>query len=352
MKKSMLLLSLAAGAFLFAPFTACAETITTNDGVVSIETPDSSWALTSDPNYWFVISDGKSLITIDHLSNGESLPPVEVANENYKAVSQSFVSTLNEVFVVKGMAAEQADLENLMKSIGSIKILKFDTKTAISSAAQPGSEYGLRDINAYYYITADELKVRTDYSVDASVIGNLYRGEQVRVLGEVTKGGKDYGWCKIEYNGSTAYVSDQYVSMTPPSASAADSSNNGTPSQNPPANSGNGEGEMIQCEYCGQWFSAGNDFRNHMLAAHPQASQGDGENEMIQCEYCGDWFSAGNDFRNHMLAAHPQASQGDGENEMIQCEYCGDWFSAGNDYRNHVLSAHPEVAVGDGENEG
>ena len=323
MKKRLLLLTLAAGAILFAPVTACAETITSNDGVVSIETPDESWALTTDPNYWFVISDGKSIITIDHLSNGESLPVVEVANEHYKAITQSFVSTLNEVFVVKGKAAEQADLENLMKMMGSIKIMKYDTKTAISHASDVNeSEFGLRDINADYYITASELMVRTDFSVDASIIGTLYRGEQVRVLGEVTKGGQDYGWYKIQYQGSTAYVSDQYVSRTDPSAAAAGGSNNsqgssaGSQSANSTSsNSGYGENEMIQCEYCGEFFSAGNDFRNHMLAAHPQASQGDGENEMIQCDYCGDWFSAGNDFRNHMLAAHPEVAVGDGENE-------------------------------------
>ena len=147
----MLYLSLVAGALMLAPVTVFAETITSNDGVVSIETPDDSWALTADQNYWFVISDGKSIITLDHLSNGESLPSVEVANEHYKAISQSFVSTLNEVFVVKGMAAEQADLEKLMRAMGSIKILKYDTKTALAPAPEvKESEFGLREINEDY----------------------------------------------------------------------------------------------------------------------------------------------------------------------------------------------------------
>ena len=362
MKKRMLLLSLAAGALLFAPFTACAETITSNDGVVSIETPDDSWALTTDPNYWFVISDGKSIITLDHLSNGESLPSVEVANEHYKAISQSFVSTLNEVFVVKGMAAEQADLESLMKAMGSIKILKYDTKTALAPAPEAKEpEFGLRDINEDYYITASELMVRTDFSIDSSIIGTLYRGEQVRVLGEVTKGGQDYGWCKIQYQGSTAYVSDQYLSKTDPSTSAAGSSNNQTPSTSnqstntSPANSGNGENELVRCEFCGEYFSPGNDYRNHVMAAHPNAyaddDDYDDDDDMVQCDYCGEWFHEGSDFRNHMLAAHPQVSQGDGEGEMIQCDYCGQWFSAGDDFRNHMLTAHPEVSQGDGEGE-
>ena len=26
--------------------------------------------------------------------------------------------------------------------------------------------------------------------------------------------------------------------------------------------------------------------------------------ERVQCEYCGEWFEAGNDYRNHVMAAH------------------------------------------------
>ena len=380
MKKNLILCTIAAGALLFAPLCAGAETITSEDGVLSIETPDDTWAQTTDPNYWFVISDGKSIITIDHLSNGENLPVVTVANENYTAVAQSFVSTLNEVFVVKGMAAEQKDLEGLLRMMGTIKILKFDTKQAISSApASSGSAFGLREINEDYYITANDLRVRTDYSVDAAVIGSLYKGEQVRVLGEVTKDGADYGWCKIMYQGSTAYISDQYLSKTAP-ASTADSSKSTEAGyeqcqycgkwfqigdeyrehllshsmENIPASS---ENDLVQCEYCGEWFHAGNDYRNHVMAAHSGATQGDGENEMVQCEYCGEWFSAGNDYRNHVMAAHSgdssdnSGNSGNGENEMVQCEICGQFFSAGDDIRNHMLSAHPEVSQGDGEGE-
>ena len=58
---------------------------------------------------------------------------------------------MNEVFVVKGMAAEQADLEKLMRAMGSIKILKYDTKTALAPAPEvKESEFGLREINEDY----------------------------------------------------------------------------------------------------------------------------------------------------------------------------------------------------------
>jgi len=65
---------------------------------------------------------------------------------------------------------------------------------------------------------------------------------------------------------------------------------------------------------------------------------------MVQCEYCGEWFEAGNDYRNHVMAAHNNASADVDEptEDLVQCEYCGQWFEAGNDYRNHVMAAHSD----------
>ena len=63
--------------------------------------------------------------------------------------------------------------------------------------------------------------------------------------------------------------------------------------------------------------------------------------EMIQCEFCGEWFQAGADYRNHVAAAHAEESaEMYGDQEHVQCEYCGEWFNAGADYRNHVMAAH------------
>ena len=79
MRLKTMLSAFIAGVLMLTPMGAGAATINSENGVVSIETPDDTWVQTSDPNYWFVISDGKNSITIDHLSNGEALPPVSVA---------------------------------------------------------------------------------------------------------------------------------------------------------------------------------------------------------------------------------------------------------------------------------
>ena len=305
-----------------AASVAGAAEITTSDGVLSIDTPADEWKETADPNYWFVVSDGKNTITVDHLSNGEILPSVDIAGSEYGAVYQAFVSTRNEVFVVKGLAASQEELNVVMQAIGTIRVLKFDTKTAVQKDTEVQvSQFGLRQINATYYVTADELNVRSGCSTDDPAIGAVRYGEPVTVTGAVTKDGADYGWYQIQLNGSIAYVSSSFLSATAPAAKSAETKQAEAAGK-------------VQCEYCGEWFEAGNDYRNHVMAAHTGTGQ---DEELVQCEYCGEWFRAGNDYRNHVMAAHTGTGQNE---ELVQCEYCGEWFRAGNDYRNHVMAAH------------
>ena len=305
-----------------AAATPAPTVFTTADGVLSIEAPSDKWVQTADPNYWFTMSDGKSTITVDHLSNGEELPKVQVADASYAGVFQAFVSTKNEVFVVKALASDTADLQALMQAIGTVKVLKFDTKTAIQKETAQVSEFGLNAFEATYYVTINELNVRAGCSTDDALLGALYYGEEVAVKGAVTRNGENYGWYKISFNGADAYVAADFLSETRPPEK---------------------QGEKIQCEFCGEWFEAGNDYRNHVMAAHPGAYSSDGQ---LQCPHCGKWVYAGDDFKNHLMTDHPQAyaesqSQANyGDQERVQCEYCGEWFDAGNDYRNHVMAAH------------
>ena len=44
------------GVMLAAALPVSAETLTTADGVLSIEAPSDQWAEVADPNHWFVIS--------------------------------------------------------------------------------------------------------------------------------------------------------------------------------------------------------------------------------------------------------------------------------------------------------
>ena len=46
----------------------------------------------------------------------------------------SLISTKNEVFSVKGLAVDNVDLQTVINTAGTIKILKYDTKTAVTPA--------------------------------------------------------------------------------------------------------------------------------------------------------------------------------------------------------------------------
>ncbi len=272
MKIKTMIFAITAGVMMLASISVSAATIESDDGVLTIETPDENWVKTPDPNYDFVVSDGKSSITVNHLANGEQLPEVQVADANYKGIMQTYVSTPNEVFVVKGLAAEQADLETLMKTIGTLKVLKFDTKTAVatSNAAVP-TDFGLRAINADYYCTGTEVSVRASCSVDSSKIGELDKGEKISVRGMLTKDGQDYGWYQVDYKGTVAYVNAAYLSPDAPAGGSNSGSSNNTNTSSPTVSSSTPSSSayapstgMVQCPDCGGWFEEGVIFRNHI----------------------------------------------------------------------------------------
>lgn len=60
-----------------------------------------------------------------------------------------------------------------------------------------------------YYVTADVLHVRSGPDTDASVIGSLTRGMEVKVIS--VKGEKGNRWAKIRFAGLTSYVSAKYL---------------------------------------------------------------------------------------------------------------------------------------------
>ena len=253
-----------------------AVTVTTPDGVLSIEVSKDEWKEKEDSDHWFEITDGKNSIVIDHLANGESLPDVKMAAEENEEICQTFISTKNEVFIVTGLADSREAFEDVIKTVGTIRILKYDTKTAIQKEAQNAqtTQSGINAINATYYVTTDELNVRSAPSSDSEVVGSLYKGEAVTVIGAVTKD-----------------VSSSFLSQTAPAGTAGGTNQTGQSGQ-----SGQGENNgKIQCERCGQWFSP-DELRDHQLSHTMDDLNGD----KIQCERCGEWVEP-DQLRDHQL---------------------------------------------------
>ena len=291
---ALLAVSSAFGAEQNTAAESTAATITSSDGVLSIEVPGDEWKEKEDSDYWFEITDGKNSIVIDHLGNGETLPDVKMAGDENEEVCQTFISTKNEVFIITGLADSREALEDVIKTFGTIKILKYDTKTAVQKETQAAqaTQSGTKEINGIYYVTADVLNVRADCSADSEAIGTLYKGEAVTVIGSVTKDGADTGWYQIQYQGKNGYVSSSFLSQTAPAGTTTSTGQTGESGQTA---SGDNSGKL-QCERCGQWFSP-DELRDHQLSHSMDDLYGD----KIQCERCGEWFSP-DEIRDHQLS--------------------------------------------------
>ena len=144
---------------------------------------------------------------------------------------------------------EQDDLKEIMESISTIQILKFDTKKAVEEKKEK-AEFGLREIGKEYYVTASTLNVRLGCSANDTQIGSLIKGDKVFVKGAVTKDGKDIGWMQITFKGSDAYVSAEFLSEQAPAAAEPTKAPENASTENPP--------EMPEIRQITVWDADGN----------------------------------------------------------------------------------------------
>ena len=341
---------------------APAETYTADNGVLSIDLPSESWKVVEDPTKWIVLSDGANTLTIEHYANGEKLPDITVADDHYVNVFQAAYSTQNEVFLITGSVVDASKTSEITTSILSAKVLKYDTKTAVKTGGSEPPATGqitITPMDKTMYVTGDYLYIRSGCSTDDSVLGGAVTGDAVKITGSVQRDGKDTGWYQIAFGNGTGFVSSQFLSDTPPAGASAGSTAAPAASGSAPQRTGTVttvyamSGTPVTIYLCtdGQWYDANNvkytwETTDRLTSAggdsFTTSNPGTGGSDLVQCEYCHQWFHAGNDYRNHVFAAHTGVDDDDSE-DMIQCEYCGQWFEPGTDYRNHVLAVHTNV---------
>ena len=83
-KRKQLLAILALSAAFSWSLPAFAKEFTTSDSVLTIDTPDDSWAQIKDDATLATLTNGKDSITLEHYSNGEKLPDITVADDTYE----------------------------------------------------------------------------------------------------------------------------------------------------------------------------------------------------------------------------------------------------------------------------
>lgn len=384
MLKKLILLAAAAAAALSLTLAASAATFTSSDGVLSIELPNDSWKEIADPTKWIALSDGDDLITIEHYSNGETLPAMTVASNNYVNVYQAIFSTQNEIFIITGSVVDAAQISAICNSIMSAKVLQYDTKLAVKKDQPPvaasteasASRTGFNVVPASgtYYVNCDSLYVRSSWSSESGMIGSLANGSNVSITGKVQQNGSDYGWYQISYNGQTGYVNSAYLSSTAPA-----SGNNASSSNSSIKYTGrirtiyeiDGHPVTISEAYDGSWYdSEGHKYTQTSdydfeadngapltvnkpnLASAPSGSAftvywPNGNATTLTPYNDGYYYSA--EWIRYSGNADGSYSGADGSTlfdempnagvestpELVQCPYCGDWFEEGNIFRNH-----------------
>ena len=94
--------------------------------------------------------------------------------------------------------------------------------------------YSFTSVNETVYATTT-VNIREGFSADTAKVGSLGRGQSVKRVGIGT--GDAEGWSQVEFNGQTAYISSEYLSLTKPAAQSS-GSNSGSGGQTSQGSSG------------------------------------------------------------------------------------------------------------------
>ena len=94
--------------------------------------------------------------------------------------------------------------------------------------------YSFTSVNETVYATST-VNIREGFSADTDKVGSLGKGQSIKRVGIGT--GDAEGWSEVEFNGQTAYISSDYLSLTKPAAEQSKPSGN---------NSGGNSGSQSQ----------------------------------------------------------------------------------------------------------
>ena len=369
MIKKTVVAILAAMVVLCFAMPAAAESFVSEDGVLSIDLPNENWKQIEDVTKWLTFSDGANQITVEHYSNGENLPAISVADSHYVNVFQAAFSTQNEVFIVTGSVVDAAKIPEITQAIMSLKVLKYDTKRAVSSEPQATtSDITVIPLDKTMYVTADSLNVRKGCSTDTQLLGGYKKGSAVKVTGSVQRNGADLGWYQVNYEGGTGYVSGEFLSDTAPASTDSSSGSDSDSS----VYTGNvitvydeeGAAYTLYQTKDGFWYDNGGTKYSRLSEEDFQVWEGtkrlsiyyngpdnndysdqEGEGNLQYCYDCGQWFEAGEEFDNHNCPGKSSSNSGssdnydysdqEGEGNLQYCWRCGQWFEAGDAFDNH-----------------
>ena len=166
-----------------------------------------------------------SIVSMTNISTVEAASQIATVTENVNFRTGPSTSYSSITVISKGSSIE------VLSTSGNWVNAKYNGKTGYiykDYVSNSTSNSETTQTTKYVNTTAG-LNVRTGPSTSYAKIATLSYGQSVNVLSTSN------GWSKINYNGSTGYVSSQYLQSTKPSSSS--SSNSGSTSVSSSASS-------------------------------------------------------------------------------------------------------------------
>ena len=186
------------------------QTVSEN-GLVMISLPDESWAELPSKTSAACFADGASMIRVDLYKNGQELPTVAAADQNYEMVFENVISNNDWVIVTTGLANEVTDYAGIAKAIKNMKLVMEFLPGVYDQLGEQDGALTTEDVSYTAWVKATELNVREEPDHESGVVDILPYASEVNVTGEVKKDGKDYGWVRVSLNGKEGYVSSEFI---------------------------------------------------------------------------------------------------------------------------------------------
>lgn len=183
------------------------------EGRFSIESSNSGVVKVSESSVWVT---GSQSITLTAVKAGSAT--ITISAEDVGDTSENEVTGSKTISVtVKAKSTNTGSGNSGSNNSGSGSQSGGNNTTSTPSVS-------FTSTNKTMYATTS-LNVRSSYSTNSSVIGSLNAGDKVTQTGIATRAVSGITWSRINYNGSTAYVSSQYLTSEEPEEEKSNNNN-------------------------------------------------------------------------------------------------------------------------------
>ena len=162
---------------------------------------DHSWEIPGMQTLYICTGDNGSL----YINNSETQSE-EISEYISLASLQDDVVDLNNQIAAEynDLLANDEDLTEYLDQMASVIDISVGQQLAALSAGQSEED----EEAVYVQITADDINIRKSASTDGTKIGTAQSGDRYQLVEQL-----DDGWTEIIYNGQTAYVKSDYVTV-------------------------------------------------------------------------------------------------------------------------------------------